>query len=571
MRYFRTWIVAMLVLSRMDFCNGQFDTVFKAPRELQIRLLDSIAFDLVFIGKRDSLPFHLEKMRSLAIERRDYRFKIISELGRMRLEYFNGSFSAKEESIRFNQLLNNARENQDTILITYMCMRFGDILRDNSKYAMAISYYLICFNYLKTLDDRMHNINVGFFENQLAAFFYHIGEYHKSLDILKDSKASKGMDYQAMGCYDLWSQVCLKLKDYECSKNMIEKAYSIYRVSDTSSWFFKGWTAVFIGNLGKIAFHQNRFDQAIPLLKEGFRIAQYAHMHNNVASFGLLLAHCYIYTHQVSRAAGLLPTIKEAVYQQNDPQFHVDYYQMCLVLSPGLSHASIGLQYFDSLDHYNIRLQDRKNKDNKIKEDLALELASQEHFRNQLQQKVSRQLKIRNTSIGLIFMLFVGFAGAIYQKQKQLARQKSLIREVEEKAALDLAEAREELNRFKEYLLEKNRQFISLESGLGVPGSNSELEELKLSVILTDEDWKNFKTLFNRVYPNFIEQLVQAYPGLTQGEVRYFLLLRLGLDNREMASILGVSPGAMRTLKSRICKKLNLDEKTSLGSLTAHF
>jgi DNA-binding NarL/FixJ family response regulator len=41
-------------------------------------------------------------------------------------------------------------------------------------------------------------------------------------------------------------------------------------------------------------------------------------------------------------------------------------------------------------------------------------------------------------------------------------------------------------------------------------------------------------------------------------------LIKLSFTNKDMAATLGVGPGAIRTMKSRLLKKLDLDGKLSL-------
>lgn len=558
------WTLVLMVLFNSKVGFGQFDTVFTVEPELQMRLLDSLALQFIFKENPAGLPKVIDQLEYYVRESKDYRLRIISEISLLRYKYRVKTFDAQKESKRFYQWLNIAREHQDTNLLIMMSARFGQILRDDKKYAMAISYLLIAYNYLQCVDSRNHRINIDNLAMELAAFYYHIEDYQKSLEILSNSKVASYTNHRGMGCYDLWSQVCLKLKDYECSKKMIQRAYSIYQLNDTTSWWFNGWSGIFKGNLGKIEFYQKNFTAAIALFKEGIRITLKAKMYDNVAAFGLLLAQCYIYTNQASKALELLPMIKSGVYQKDDPQLYVDYFRLCLILSNSIDLAYQNLQYFDSLQHHNLQLQERKNKDLKIKEDLALEISAQELYQSQMQIKIKRQQLLRNIILGMVVLLSLFLWRIIYRKQKQLTFQKKVTKEIEEKAAIDLEIARNELEQFKEFLLEKNRKIINLENTLQGIESQQDIEELKYVVILTDEDWKKFKMLFERVYPGFLDYLKSSYFMLTQGELRYFLLLKLDLNNKEMAAILGVSPGAIRTIKSRIHKKLNIGDDVNL-------
>jgi hypothetical protein len=55
------------------------------------------------------------------------------------------------------------------------------------------------------------------------------------------------------------------------------------------------------------------------------------------------------------------------------------------------------------------------------------------------------------------------------------------------------------------------------------------LRLLQNSVILTDDDWKNFTSLFEKVHQNFFIHLKEKLPGLSPAETRFIALTRLKL------------------------------------------
>ncbi|MBK7696865.1 MAG: hypothetical protein IPI30_21885 [Saprospiraceae bacterium] len=112
--------------------------------------------------------------------------------------------------------------------------------------------------------------------------------------------------------------------------------------------------------------------------------------------------------------------------------------------------------------------------------------------------------------------------------------------------------------------MKKSKRLEILESEVELTANDQDLENLRVKTILTEGEWVKFKELFERVHTGYFTRLKSRFPGLTQGEIRFFALIKLSFTNKDMAATLGVGPGAIRTMKSRLLKKLDLDGKLSL-------
>lgn len=82
------------------------------------------------------------------------------------------------------------------------------------------------------------------------------------------------------------------------------------------------------------------------------------------------------------------------------------------------------------------------------------------------------------------------------------------------------------------------------------------LERLLCFVILTEEEWNEFKKLFNQLHFGFCARLKMKHPTLTQGEVRLAILIKLELSNSEVADKLGISTSSVIKSRYRLKKKL---------------
>jgi tetratricopeptide (TPR) repeat protein len=91
--------------------------------------------------------------------------------------------------------------------------------------------------------------------------------------------------------------------------------------------------------------------------------------------------------------------------------------------------------------------------------------------------------------------------------------------------------------------------------------SDTPLQNLK---ILTAEDWRTFRQLFDSRFPTFGTNLTTRFPKLTAAETRLLLLIKIGFDAFEIANILGITSASVYTSCYRLRKKLGVDEDGDL-------
>lgn len=68
--------------------------------------------------------------------------------------------------------------------------------------------------------------------------------------------------------------------------------------------------------------------------------------------------------------------------------------------------------------------------------------------------------------------------------------------------------------------------------------------------------WEAFYTSFDAANNNFFSRLKVAYPCLTDSELRHLALIKLTTDRKEIANFLDVKQASLRTMRSRLRKKL---------------
>lgn len=90
------------------------------------------------------------------------------------------------------------------------------------------------------------------------------------------------------------------------------------------------------------------------------------------------------------------------------------------------------------------------------------------------------------------------------------------------------------------------------------------INEISRQTILTEEEWENFKQLFEKVHPGFFIRLRERSRDTTLAEQRMAALTRLNLTTRQMASMLGISVDSVHKARQRLRQRLQFSAETTL-------
>ena len=85
----------------------------------------------------------------------------------------------------------------------------------------------------------------------------------------------------------------------------------------------------------------------------------------------------------------------------------------------------------------------------------------------------------------------------------------------------------------------------------------------------TISTWNEFKKLFNKVHTGFFLKLRRNFPHLTDTDMRLLSLIKLNLNNKEMANMLGITVEGIKKAKQRLRKKMQLPADTSFEEMLA--
>jgi DNA-binding CsgD family transcriptional regulator len=162
-------------------------------------------------------------------------------------------------------------------------------------------------------------------------------------------------------------------------------------------------------------------------------------------------------------------------------------------------------------------------------------------------------------------LFLAGGAGLLIMIGLLLYNRKRL--KYKQKEALFIAQkqkAEQELHLLTRNILDKNDLIDTLEKEMK---GSTDISSLQKHTILTNQQWDDFRKLFEKVHSGYLQRLKEKLPDLSPAETRFMTLAKLNFSSKQMADTLGIGTDAVRMMRYRLRKKLHLTEEGSLEEL----
>jgi len=321
-------------------------------------------------------------------------------------------------------------------------------------------------------------------------------------------------------------------------------------------------------NLAQLYIELADLDRAEPLLR--FACEQGSRLGQESVVLSSLLQQAVIATQRgaYEEAAGKVAAIKQKLAAPNTYAMEalVEYYQVKSRLCDATGQYKEASAYKDSVKL--LRDSISVERDANMLANMRAQITAERHKADLLVLEKEKEIQriLRNVTLAgavAVVLLLTGLFYAIWRKQRRARQQYKMEKEDAERK---LRMFRSNIQR-KNQLIESFRQQLEYQPVAAEANDREVLhEQLYQSIILTEEDWLEFKKLFERVYPDFITQLQVKYPELTSAEIRLLTLLKLNLSTSEIAGMLGILPQSVRKTRSRLMKKLDVADHKHLPS-----
>lgn len=419
----------------------------------------------------------------------------------------------------------------------------------------------------------------------LADLLYQVREYNECIIYAKKGisawkKVKDEKDYVDPYKYKIRALNIIGVTNYE--KNLHDSAITYYQKALELAKDNKDtlWTGIVLGNIGRVMFAQNKFDSAYSLFKTDYKNSRHDSIYNNAANASQWAARANL---AMGNKTGALAEAREALrlldLWPSGPYLRDTYHTLTQIF------RAIG--QYDSAFYYSeryIALNDSLEKE-VATSSLAISKAklNDEVSRFNI-QKLSREKKteILLRNIIIVSIIFISLIALLVINRQRLKEKIKTEKAEQEKRRIEqenllmeqeINSAKEQMKMFTENIIEKTNLIEKLE--LQVKGKEATTEqqsiisELTQQTILTEQDWYKFKSLFEKIYPDFFTKLKEKFPDITLAEQRMAALTRLRLNTKQIASILGISVDSVHKSRQRLRQRFQIGTETNLDELVA--
>ena len=549
--------------------HGQCGEAFKRPVPQRYFYIDSFFSQT----ERDTLSIlQILACREEAISRKEYETAIFLDMRHYLVYRESGTHQEKMEGM-LESMLSRALELKDHYLLVSVYMQHAWWQFQYGTPGIGLVDYLRAYEIFKTLSlQEFPRKNYPLY--LIALSFYQYDDYAKALEIAGHIEKPISEPFHHTLSANLIGMCYLKTEKYDSARYWFNEAI---RVDIGRQDLQRAWQGITDGNIGHTWYLQQEYDKAIPFLQSGVEKTAAEHVFDNTAGFECILADIYLSKGQHEIAWRYLESARDHTYSARKDDNFFKLYKALSQYYRKAGDPARTLMYQDSMLIYADILEAKKDKNQKVQAEYTFANEQYLAASASLMAKTRHQKGIRNLIIGILFLLML-IVVLFYLKQRNQYQFKSQQMEFEKRKAEEtLRSAQTELDDFTQMLKEKNalieqfsEEMQKLHGSTNAPLTTEQAEilnQLRQSAILTDRHWEEFRARFEKVHVGYLHRLKQKLPDLHPAEIRFMVLAKLQLTNREMAGILNVSTDSVRMMRLRLRRKLNLEEEGSLEEL----
>ncbi len=555
---------------------AQYSRLFSIPFPEQMRLLDSI---FINAAKVDSATLYGEfiKARAAAIKTDAYT-RLNLERAILSVKTDEGYELATADSN--GQLIIEQAMRQDAPEIAgveYMTLGFFYELK-RQDFGKAFENYLKGYDIFDELPvNKLPPKQYG--QYKVGTAYYHYGDFENALKLsLRTNKSFLVKTNVYVFNVDLIGMCYMKIGQYDSARTYFNLVLDHANLMNSEA----AWQGIALGNIGTSYALQDSAEQAIIYLLQAVPLTIEGKVFDNTSGFASKLSAVFLRHGRLADAKKYLDIALDAANKAHDDQEYFTVYNDAAAYYRAVANPGLALRYSDSASSFNSKLAARKNLNTKYRIEMARQEEQVKEREKLFAKEKQRQILLRNAIIASVLLLMV-ISLLLYNRAllKTKNHRQKLVAE-KQLAESELLSATQQLDTFTQSIKEKNE--LIEKAAIEIERVNTELDIAKSrqpgaalpvslynpvlllqeSVLLTDDAWKDFTLLFEKVHGGFFARLKENLPGLSPAETRFMALVRLKLSNKEMAGMLGVGTDAIRQIRSRIKKKLSLHDDEAI-------
>ncbi|MES2275236.1 MAG: tetratricopeptide repeat protein [Bacteroidota bacterium] len=339
------------------------------------------------------------------------------------------------------------------------------------------------------------------------------------------------------------------------------------------------WVGITLGNIGSVYFMQGLYDKAMPYLITDYKTSAKFSQFANAALTLTRISHINLQRNQLKLAAMQLDTIEMLIHKSAGEDVlgvWIEVYNQRAILCQRTGKLNDAIVYAKKFEASKDSLTQRNSIAAIERVKLKWESEKYDNQIDQLKTRAETDAFKRNAVIAILFLLIIIFVLLFNRFRLDAKKDQEMLlirkRRVDEK----LKSAAESLQLYTENLKQNNTLIEKFKAEIerfkvqSTDRAGAEhLEKLMQAHIMTDDSWTEFKKLFTKVHGGFFSKLRGSFPYLTDTDMRLLALIKLGLNNREMANMLGITIEGIKKSKQRLRKKMRLSPDTDIEQIVA--
>ena len=505
------------------------------------------------------------------------------DLPGLALSYFEDAMFEYELIKREGIMFSNSKLNKQP----WLSLNIGNIFFKQRQYDKALERYELSLNYFFQLDSLLSKVRgLSTTYNNIALVNIALGNCNLALENINKSFNLRlkynfnpidiAHSYKSFSqLYFIWNMP--KKGDFYLAKtdsvnNIIQKQ-KVSNSKGTTDLVFK-LSDNYLGNCyeykGEYFFNLKRYDQALVAYNKAF--SYYKEFPFQKVSLINKKANAY---YMFADYDNCLKAIEECILLSKENnlqnQLEIALELKIKVLNKKGLYSEIEFLIEEIINNKDYRYSIQKNQ-------LLSGLQSKNEIlikKREIEEQ--KQKNSRIVFISIIVILILAFATAYFISRKlYLDKQMIIVNQNEKIAISELEHKKRELAAISTNIVRENEQISNILKDLKYYTSllNLERDRNYFSPLiesinrLLSEKLKDdlYSDQFNAAYPGYLEYLTRTYNDLTTADLKLCTFLRMNLNTKEMADIMGLSVRSVESRRYRLRKKLKLSKDSDLVS-----
>ena len=443
----------------------------------------------------------------------------------------------------------------------------GDIYAQYCMYDTAI----VLIYKVKEWGEKNNDIRAYIAYLNLANTYQKLGQNEKAREFYLKAIGGRYLPAKRAAFANL-GLLYLSRKDYDSAHYYYEEGLKEYVLTDTSLSMNKYNIASIYLNIATVYYEKKEYEKGIKSLNNSLKLFKQIDNYSSIAS---------VYNNMGNGYQCL-----------NEDEMALRYYLKAKNIIDSFRSLSIKEQIFKSLSDYYIKKNDykkaytyvieyEKTHDSLMIQSYKTSIAELE-VKYSVQEKMNKidslnkekRIVFSTAAILVLSLLSISSIIILFLNQKRLKQKnaRTISDAKAHMAELATINAKKTLERMTLNLQEKSAFIEELQNEIEKLGDiddqqnmEKKIQHLRSSRILTVDDWKEYYRIFNEIHPSF-DKRIEHFDILSVGDKRQLIFLKLGLKQKEIAYLMGISFEGVKRARQRLSKKIGLDSTAELSS-----